>query len=142
MSVENVVLLNKEKMITAQEWAKAIKAGGFDAELEIDFDPLTVDGFVKCSYKGKKGGFECYFDEIDISELDASDLKIVGDRKNAIVLITYNDYCQYITSVIAAGVLCEKVDGLMLDGGEMPFILSDESVKWVKDCEIEIAANL
>ncbi len=142
MSVENVVILNKQKMVSPAEWAAAIKEKEFDMDLDIDFDVFEMEGFLPCKYQNEDAGFEYFFDELDTEELDDNEKSVIADRQHAVVLVTHSDYREYMTSMIAAGVLCELTDGLMLEGGDMPFILADEAVKWVKDCEPEIQRNL
>lgn len=138
MSVENVVIVNKDKMVSLDNWREAIYDCGFELDIADDFDLIEKEGLIQCRYKGESSSFEYYFDELDQSDLDGDEKKVISERQHAVVFVTFSEYKDYISSMIAACVLCKVTDGLFLDGGEMPFILADEAVKWAKDCEMDL----
>lgn len=58
MSVDNIVILKKEKMITPFQWQQAIEECGFDLQLDTDFDVNEFIGYLPCVYRDEDTGFE------------------------------------------------------------------------------------
>jgi hypothetical protein len=48
MSVDLVVYLNRNKMLSPLRWADAIRAAGFAVGLDVDFDVDSHTGFLPC----------------------------------------------------------------------------------------------
>jgi len=144
MSVENNVFMVRDNMPTPQQWLAAIKSQGFEMEMDTDFDVEEHEGFLPCKYKGVDAGFEYYAESVDIAEFLEDDLltdeeaRQLGNRTFLVSLITHSDYREYMTSMIASAVLCSLADGMFAEGGEPPFIMASESVKWARDCIPEI----
>ena len=144
MSVENNVFMVRENMPSPQQWLEAIKSQGFEMDMDTDFDVVEHEGFLPCKYKGQDAGFEYYAEDVDIKELledgllSDDEARQLGTRVFLVSLITHSDFREYMTSMIASGVLCSISDGMFAEGGEPPFITAAESIKWVKDCVPEI----
>jgi hypothetical protein len=141
MSIENVVILRREVIPSPEAWQAAIRAADFDMEIDTDFQWDEFDGFLPCTYKDKNAGFELFLDELDLDGLGLSDEEIaqIGDRDHVVVLVTHSDFRELMTSMIAAAVLCSMTDGLLVEGGEPPFIKAVDAIAWMKKCEPDIA---
>jgi len=144
MSVENNIFMVRGKLPSPQEWLEAITLNGFEMNMDINFDPVKHEGFLPCKYKGEDAGFEYWTEEVDINELLEEDMLTqeeaneLDDRCFMVTLTTHSDFREYMTSMVAAAVLCEISDGMLAEGGEPPFITATNAVKWAKDCAPEI----
>lgn len=148
MSVENNVFMEREKLPTPQQWLEAIKSHGFEMDMDIDFDAVEHEGFVPCKYKGKDAGFEYWTEEVDITEfiedglLTPEEAKELANRTFMATLATHSDFREYMTSMIASAVLCSISEGMLAEGGETPFIPSEQAIIWAKESEPEILKEL
>jgi len=148
MSVENNIFMVRDKLPSPQEWIDAIKSNGFEMEMDTNFDVVEHEGFLPCKYQGMDAGFEYWTEEVDIDEfledemLTQEEAKHLGNRYFMVTLTTHSDFREYMTSMIAAAVLCELSDGMLAEGGEPPFISADKALTWAKDCEPEIQKQL
>lgn len=138
MSVENNIFLRRDKMPTPGAWVAAIRAHGFELDMDADFDVVEFEGFLPCTYKGKEAGFEYWAEETNPDELQEEGLLSdeeraqLGDCDFLITLETSSSFRDLTTSVIAAAVLTELSDGFLAEGGAPPFLLADNSVAWAK----------
>lgn len=138
MSLMMQVFLSRERMVTPVQWADAIRAQGFDMQLDTDFDIRTFTGFLPCRYKGKDAGFEYFFEPVSASELDARTREVVGDRDTLVSFTTHSGFRDLMTSVIASGVLCSITGGVLLDSEADEFTMADAAVAWAKQGERSI----
>ena len=122
MSVENNIFVKRENMPSPDAWARAIAAHGFSMTMDTDFDIDEFDGFLPCTYQGEEAGFEYYAEESDIKELLSEGLlteeeaQQLQGREFLVTLETHADMREYMTSMIAAAVLCELADGMLAEG--------------------------
>lgn len=135
MSVENNVFLRPGRLPAPAEWAAAIRDAGFELEIDSDFQWDEFEGFLPATYKGEPAGFELYVEDFDVSQLSDEEQAALGDRSLLVTLVTHSDMRQYMSSMVAAAVLCSIVDGQLAEGGEPPFIGARESVRWARECE-------
>lgn len=138
MSVENIVVFNKNCKLSPELLVEKIKDSGFDVELNGLFDFDDFEGYAALKLDGKETGFELFVGELDEDFFEPEEQKYVGDRTHAAVFITYTDYREYKCSLIASAALAELTDGLFLEGGEPPLIYANEAMQWIKDCLPEI----
>lgn len=138
MSVVNVVVLDRNKLISSKQWAAAIRASGFDMTFDSSFEPRSFRGFLPCKYQGKDGGFEYLADDLDIKDFEGITSADLGDRNLVVTLTTHANFRELMTSVIASSVLCATTDGLLLEGGELPFVDAASAIERAKLEEPEI----
>lgn len=143
MSVVIEVFLAGERMPTPEQWAAAIRAHGFEMDLDPDFDVRDFTGFLPCKYKGHDAGFEYYFDAVDWDadpgESDEELRKAVAGRDSYVSLVTHSSWHEFATSVIASGVLCAISDGVLID--DRP-ISASAAIAWAKEGERTVEAEL
>ena len=142
MSVENNVFMHPDSLPTPEAWARAIRAVGFQLDIDTEFDWETFEGFLPAKYKGLDAGFELYKEDFDLSELSDEEQTELGDRPLLVTLITHSDTRQYMSSMIASAVLCSISDGRLADSGEPPFIKPEEAVHWAQGCEPDVEKML
>ena len=144
MSVVLQVFLTAERMPTPQQWAAAVRAHGFDMDLDTDFHVHDSTGFRRCKYKGHDAGFEYYFDAVDWNadpdESDEGIREAIGGRDSFVSLVTHSSWHEFATSVIASGVLCAISDGVLIDVDEP--ISASAAIAWAKDGERAVEAEL
>src|SRR5215471_10845093 len=107
MSVSVSVFLKAARLPTPVDWQAAIRAAGFEVELDTDFEPRTFSGFLPATYRGRTAGFEYYLDQI------AGTADLGSERRTAaasgqelcITLVTHSDMAEAISASVAAGAL-------------------------------------
>ena len=142
MSVENNVFLFSSNIPSPSMWRDAILKAGFEMEMDTDFDMKIFEGFLPCKYQGVDAGFEYYLETLDTEGLSDDELQEINGRDCLITLVTHSDFREYMTSMIAAAVLCSISDGLLAEGGEPPFISSLTAIEWAKECEPSIQKEI
>ncbi|MDR6890760.1 MULTISPECIES: hypothetical protein [Variovorax] len=124
--------MHASKLPTPEAWAEAIKAVGFELDIDPEFSWNEFEGFLPAKYKGRDAGFELYKEDFDLSELTDSERADPGDRPLLVTLITHSDMREYMSSMIAAAVLCVIADGKLAEGGEPPFIAAEANIEWAR----------
>jgi hypothetical protein len=113
MSVDLNVYLTRSKMPTPPKWAQAIAESGFQMEMDTDFDVDSFTGFLPCKFRGEETGFEYYSDPL--TKEDQLDLGLPDSYDFSITFVTHADLRELAISVIASGVLCSIVQGVLCD---------------------------
>lgn len=138
MSVENNVFIRPSSLPTPADWAAAIRAAGFELDIDTDFTWDDFEGFLPAKYKGQDAGFELYKEDFDLSELSDEEQAELEDRSLLVTLVTHADMREYLSSMLASAVLCAMADGRLAEGGEPPFIKSADAIAWARDCEPDV----
>lgn len=142
MSVEMVVFLSDDRMITPQQWQSAIRQYGFDLDLDTNFDVEEFMGFLPCRYKGEECGFE--YSRITVAEAEPPpDVQTqIGGRDIAISFVTHSNFRDLMASVIASGVLCSQTEGVLFDTEADSFMAGADTIQWTRSGEAEISKDL
>ncbi len=142
MSVTISVYLCDEKMITPARWAAAIRAGGFEMNLDADFDVRTLSGFLPCEYDGTVAGFEYFWKAVDVPSLDSEVAARIGTRSIVVSFNTHSDMRGLMTSTIASAVLCANADGVLWDTEANELVSADDALDWAREMERSIKSEL
>jgi hypothetical protein len=145
VSVEIVVFLAADRMITPQQWQSAIQQNSFDLELDTDFDVQNFTGFLPCQYKGAECGFEYSRLTTDEAEPPADARIQIGAREIAVSFITHPSLPDLMASVIASGVLCAQTEGILFDTEAEEaesFIAGSAAIEWARFSETAISQHL
>ena len=110
MSVANHVYAMRQCLPSPKQWAAALLAAGF----------------------------ELYVESVDANQLSKRERKHIQGRDTVVTLITHSDMHEYLSSMLAAAVLCALSDGVLAEGGEPPFIPAQDAIDWARACEPEI----
>ena len=62
MSLTQTALIEKSRVPDRQGLEDAVRALGFDLAIDEFYKPFDCSGFLPCVLKGRKSGFEIYFD--------------------------------------------------------------------------------
>jgi hypothetical protein len=142
MSVTMSVFVEEARVPTAIKWADAVRASGFDMDLDCDFDVHSFGEFLPCTYAGEDGGFEYFWEATSELELEDEVAKKVGCRDVVISLITEADMRGLMTSTIAGAVLCVLTDGVLWDTEANELIPAADVLRWARDMETRIKKEL
>lgn len=142
MSVTMSVFLFGDKMLTPTRWAAAIRDGGFEMDLDTDFDVRTFSGFLPCKYDGKDAGFEYFWNEVDPPSLDGHVAARIGERSVAVSFSTHSDMRELVTSIIASAVLCANTDGVLWDTEGNELISPGDALDWAREMERSVKSDL
>lgn len=140
MSIDVLVHLSEGRMPTPQEWQSAITATGFPVSMDTDFDVKEFKGFLPCTYKELPAGFEYYY-----SKVEPHDLREIGVPESLpiqIALVTHSNFAELATSTIAAAVLANITDGLLVDTEEGKTYNGNEALTWAKQIVAEADQEL
>jgi hypothetical protein len=140
MSVSTRVFINVQRMPTLRQWQDAIRQRGFDVEL-VHFDPLTDSGFRPATYRGRPAGFEYGLSKLDPDEWDDDIREAAAEKDSYVDFTTHSDLAEFVSAVIAAGVLAEIADGVVFDDGAQ-IIRGAVATSWARDVEKECEADL
>jgi hypothetical protein len=112
ISVDLFVHLKRSTMPRPTEWNLAMKQAGFDVELDLGFDQSHT-GFLPCKFRGIPTGFEFY--GCDLKNDDKQSRGIPEAYDFSVTFTTGSDLREFAASLIAAGVLCQSADGMLVD---------------------------
>lgn len=138
MSVANHVYAMRQCLPSPKQWAAALLAAGFEVVLDSEFVWWEFEGFLPATYLGQEAGFELYVESVDANQLSKRERKHIQGRDTVVTLITHSDMHEYLSSMLAAAVLCALSDGVLAEGGEPPFIPAQDAIDWARACEPEI----
>jgi hypothetical protein len=134
MSVTSRVLLDPARMPLPVEWARAIRAHGFAMDLEVDFDPKTMSGFLPCTHGGHPSGFEYSF-RAD-AELEAEVRLAAGvQRTLEISFVTHSDMRELVSSMIASAVLASMSDGIVWSDESSEVFSGSDAIEIARETE-------
>jgi len=87
MSLSQTVLIEKSCVPDRAGLEEAVRALGFDLAIDDFYKPFACSGFLPCSLKGRKSGFEIYFGPPEEALRNYPALKdLAADRDCAITL--------------------------------------------------------
>jgi hypothetical protein len=142
MSVTMSVFLSDEKMLTPARWAAAIRDGGFELELDTDFDVRTFSGYLPCRYGGKEAGFEYFWSDVDPTSLDAHVAARIDERSIVVSFNTHSDMRELVSSMIASAVLCANTDGVLWDTEGNELVSALDALEWARELERSLEGDL
>ena len=126
---------------TPETWNKAIKAAGFDLDIDTKFEWNKFNGFLPAKYKGHDAGFELYYGNYDLSTFPKEEQAELGNRSQVVSLILHGDAYGYISGIIAGAVLSSITDGRFTFGGELLPIKAKNAIQWAKNQESSLLAE-
>ena len=138
MSVEHLIIVKNQEMVSAQDWSTAIRHQGFELDLEPAFDTLSYGGWVSCRYHDHRTGFDYEYLPLLAGMLEQQEESLVGDRDHIVVLTAYRSFRQGMAAMIASAVLARLTGGLFVEGGEGPFFNGAEAILFARESEREL----
>jgi hypothetical protein len=127
------VFLDRERLPSATEWARAIREGGFEAQLNVEFDTHAHSGYLPCP--DDRTGFEYYLEAFDAPTPEFGDegARAIGPR-NAVVSLRFSGRpADRAIAVAAAGTLAAMTDGVLFDSEPGHFIAAAEALTWARN---------
>ena len=122
------------------EWASAITDAGFDAQFDPEFDVDSFTGFLPCAYKGEPAGFEYYAEALNADGRAA--LQLPDHVDFAVTFVTGANMREFITSLIASGVLCRLSNGTFFDPQSGEFTPADSVLEMIRSDVAECEKDL
>ena len=107
------------KLPAPLEWQEAIRANGFDVELDCDFDPVIFSGFLPARHKGRDAGFEYYYDA-------------EGSEEAFVSLVWAGRAREGASAVVAAACLCQLTGGELEDTEAGEKVSASDAVAWAR----------
>jgi hypothetical protein len=136
VSISRTVYSRRSALLTPRAWAEAIRAEGFPLELDPDFDVEKFSGYLPCRFAGRDSGFEYYCSPQADAPPEA------GDRDVAISFVTHSSLRELATAVVAAAVLCARVDGVLHDEESDEFSSAADAVSGARALLAELGPDL
>jgi hypothetical protein len=129
MSIVVEVRFPPGKLPSPQAWQESIAANNFAVEIDSDFDPVTMTGFLPATYKGQPAGFEYLYD-LETNEQSCVSLSWSGRAREA------------VSGLIAAACLCHLTTGHLVDTEAGDTIEAFSVIAWARQCEIDFQQML
>jgi hypothetical protein len=130
MSFDLIVYLRRSAMPTSSAWKLAILKAGFPLEFQDDFDVEGTSGFVPCLYQGLLSGFEYYASSLTPEE--AADLAAPMGADFSVTVSCGADQREFACSAVAAGVLANLCDGLLIDPQLGQSFQASDALNWAR----------
>jgi hypothetical protein len=131
MSADLIVYLQHSSMPTPAGWQQAIRDAGFPVDLDTDFDPDTLGGFLPCKLQGAEAGFEYYARRLSPAEAEEVGAPVGADF--SVVLNTHSDLRDFACSAVAAGALAWASGGQLVNPQSGESFASADAVGWADE---------
>jgi hypothetical protein len=142
MSIVMSLFVNRSRMASPVDWAKAIRSSGFDMDMDSDFDPDSFTGFLPCKYGGGDAGFEYFREAVNKEELPDHVSAHVAERDTMINFVTHSDLRELATSMIASAVLCAISDGVLWETEADELVPASRALEWARSSDASIQTAL
>lgn len=127
------VFLDRERLPTAADWSRLLREGGFNIQLDPEFDPRTHSGYLPCP--DERTGFEYYLEPFDAPtpEIGEEGAKAIGTR-NAVVSLRFSGRpLDREAAIGAAATLAAMADGVLFDSEPGHFISAANALAWARN---------
>ena len=126
------VFLDRERLPAAADWARVMREGGFETQLDPQFEPRAHSGYVPCP--DERIGFEYYLEPFDAPtpEIGEEGAKVIGSRNAVVSLRLSGRRLDREAAASAAATLAAMTDGILLDSETGHFISSAEALAWAR----------
>ena len=127
------VFLDRDRLPAAADWARVIREGGFETQLDTGFDPRSYSGYLPCP--DDRTGFEFYLEAFDAptDEIGEDGAKVIGAR-NAVVSLRFSGRdSDRAAATAAAATLAAMTDGILFDTESGHFIAASEALAWARN---------
>ena len=131
MSVVISLFVDRSRMASPADWAKAIRSSGFDMDMDSNFDPESFAGLLRCKYGGHEAGFEYFREAVNKEDLPAHVSVAVAERDTMIDFVTHSNLKQLATSLIASAVLCAMSDGVLWETDADELVPAAHALEWL-----------
>jgi hypothetical protein len=133
MSLSISIATRRERLPSAQAWAKRLSDEGFEKRLEWDFDTRSSQGYVPSP--DENAGFEYSIGDLDAElerlELPRGHLKYLAEL-DSLVDLTFAREADLLVSQSAAAALAEMTDGVVIDREAGVVIPPSETRSWAR----------
>lgn len=127
------VFLDRERLPTAADWSRVLREGGFETQLNPEFEPGTHSGYLPCP--DERTGFEYYLEPFDAPtpEIGQEGAKLIGER-NAVVSLRFSGRrSDQEAAASAAATLAAMSDGILFDSEPGHFISAADALAWARN---------
>jgi len=108
------VFLTLSAIPSRDDWQDAIDSAGFPLELDEEFDPTRSQDLVVCRFEGQAAGFEYRIGPIPSNRWHPAE-RFDGRAEFVTFGILTDENRAWSCALIAAAILCQIVDGLLVD---------------------------
>lgn len=142
MMVVMSVFVNRTGLPSPVDWAKAIRASGFDLELDSDLAPETFTGSLSSKFVGDAAGFSCFREASKRLEVPEHVAAQIAERDTVIHFLTNSNLKDLAASMIASAVLCRISDGFLWATEADQLVPASRALEWAKTSEGAIKTAL
>lgn len=127
------VFLDRNRLPTAADWSRALSEGGFQTELNSQFEPRTHSGYLPCP--DDRTGFEYYLEAFDAPTLEIGEAgaQAIGDRDAVVSLRFSGRPTDRAAATAMAATLAAMTDGVLFDGESGHFVASLDALAWARN---------
>lgn len=127
------VFLDRERLPTAADWARVLKEGGFETQLDPELELRTHSGYLPCP--DERTGFEYYLEPFGAPtpEIGEAGAKVIGDRNTVVSLRFSGRSSDREAAVGAAATLAAMTNGVLFDSESGHFISAADALAWARN---------
>ena len=127
------VFLDRERLPSGADWARLLREGGFETQLDPELDPRTHSGYLPCP--DERTGFEYYLEPFDAPtpEMGEQGAKVIGTRNAVVSLRLSGRPADREAAASAAATLAAMADGILFDSESGHFISAAEATAWARN---------
>lgn len=137
MSFDVNVFIEREKMLSRDEWQSKIDLAGFLVSLYPSFNTKDMSGILPCTLGDKEASFEYYFDALEDTMFDStSDDELANRLQNRDTCVGFSVAAglpeeSTHAAMFAAATSANELDGLLWVDPD--FIEAENPILWVKN---------
>jgi hypothetical protein len=131
------VFLDRERLPSGADWARVLREGGFETQLDPAFDPRTYSGYLPCP--DERTGFEYYLEAFDVPtpEIGEEGAKVIGKRNVVVSLRFSGRRSDREAAASASATLAAMSDGILFDSEPGHFISGADALAWARNEKYE-----
>ena len=127
------IFLDRERLPSAADWARGLREGGFETQLNPELEPRTHSGYVPCP--DERTGFEYYLEPFaaPTPEIGDEGAKVIGNRNSVVTLRLSGRPLDREAAASAAATLAALSDGILFDSESGHFISAADAPAWARN---------
>ena len=137
-----LIILNRNDIGSPVLWNSLLSSESIEVKISEDFDPLSHDGFIQCTYEGKRAGFEFELSTIGSFDFEQQLTDRFPQESYVVSLTPREGHKSALAATSIAAAISALADGKILEEddviieGAKSILLAQQSIHEYKNYEI------